>query len=71
MQQPNEVVTIRFEALQDEVTGRVLPGGWFTNVRPGPGELSDIAVVRLDKPVTAISPLPAIAQRMPNQTAPS
>ena len=71
MQQPNEVVTIRFEALQDEVTGRVLPGGWFTNVRPQPGELSDIAVVRLDKPVTAISPLPAIAQRMPNQTAPS
>ncbi len=70
MQPPNEVVTIRFEALQDEVTGRVVPGGWFTNVRRPPGDLSDIAVVRLDKPVTAISPLPAIAQRMPNQSRP-
>src|SRR5215218_2452442 len=45
---PTEVVRIRFEALQDEMTGRVLPGGWFSNARPPPGGLSDIAVVRLD-----------------------
>jgi len=67
---PTEPVTIRFEALQDEVTGRVRPGGWFSNERPAPGELSDIAVVCLDKPVEAISPLPAIAQRMPTQSRP-
>ena len=66
---PTEAVTIRFEILQDEVTGRVLPGGWFTNARPRPGELSDIAVIRLDEPV-AISPLPAIAPRMPAQSRP-
>jgi hypothetical protein len=64
-EQPTDPITIRFEALQDEVTGHVLPGGWFGNARPVPGELSDIAVVGLDKPVQAISPLPAIAQRMP------
>ncbi len=67
---PTEEVTIRFEALQDDVTGRVLPGGWFSNVRPRPGELSDIAVVRLDKPVHAISSLPAIAQYMPAEIRP-
>ena len=69
-EQPTEAVRIHFEALQDEVTGRVLPGGWFSNARPPPGGLSDIAVVRLDKPVLAISPLPAIAQRMPTQSRP-
>ena len=67
---PAEMITIRFEALQDEVTGRVLSGGWFSNVHPAPDGLSDIAVIRLDKPVLAISPLPAIAQRMPNQSRP-
>src|SRR5438552_110649 len=65
---PADPITIRFEALQDELTGHVLPSGWFRNARPAPGELSDIAVLRLDQPVRAISPLPAIAQRMPTQT---
>lgn len=67
---PADPITIRFEALQDEVTGRVRPGGWFSNDRAAPGELSDIAVLRLDKPVEAISPLPAIAQRLPMQSTP-
>jgi Trypsin-like peptidase domain len=67
---PTDPITIRFEALQDEVTGHVRPGGWFSNARPAPGELSDIAVVRLDKPVGVISPLPAIAQRLPTQSRP-
>jgi tetratricopeptide (TPR) repeat protein len=67
---PADLITIRFEALQDEVTGRVRPGGWFANARPAPGELSDMAVVCLDKPARAISPLPAIAQRMPTQSQP-
>jgi trypsin-like peptidase len=67
---PTEVVTVRFEALQDEVTGHVLPGGWFSNARPPPGGLSDIAVVRLNGPVLAISPLLAIALRMPTQSRP-
>ena len=58
---PTGLITIRFEALQEEVTGHVLPGGWFGNASPAPGDLSDIAVLRLDKPVRAISPLPAIA----------
>jgi hypothetical protein len=65
---PTGAVTIRFESLQAEVTGRVLPGGWFSNARPRPGDLSDIAVLRLDKPVLAISSLPAIARRMPTHT---
>jgi tetratricopeptide (TPR) repeat protein len=67
---PPGPVTIRFEALQDEVTGCVVPFGWFGNARPVPGELSDIAVLRLDGPVQAISPLPAIAQRMPTENRP-
>ncbi len=67
---PTDSVTIRFEALQDEVTGQVLPGGWFRNVRAPPGELSDIAVVRLDQPIRVIWPLPAIAQRMPMESRP-
>jgi tetratricopeptide (TPR) repeat protein len=67
---PADPITIRFEALQDELTGHVLPGGWFSNERPAPGDLSDIAVVYLDKPVEAISPLPAIAQRLPTQSRP-
>src|SRR5580658_7280913 len=67
---PADPITIRFEALQAEVTGHVRPGGWFGNERPAPGELSDIAVVCLDKPVEAISPLPAIAQRLPTQSTP-
>ena len=62
---PTNLITIRFEALQREVTGYVHPHGWFSNTRPAPGELSDIAVVCLDDPVRAISFLPAIAQRMP------
>src|SRR5260370_22043032 len=65
---PTALITIRFEALQDEVTGRVHPRGWFGNIRPAPGELSDIAVVCLDNPVRAILFLPAIAQRMPTQS---
>src|SRR5271156_4724397 len=56
---PTDLIVIRFEALQDEVTGHVRPGGWFGNTRPAPSELSDIAVVCLDKPAQAISPLPA------------
>jgi Trypsin-like peptidase domain len=64
---PTDLVTIRFEALQDEVTGHVSSDGWFSNARAAPGELSDIAVVRLNKPVQAIAPLPAIGQRMPTQ----
>ena len=67
---PADPITIRFEALQDELIGHVLPGGWFSNARPAPGELSDIAVLRLNRPNKAISPLPAIAQRMPNQSLP-
>src|SRR5271156_11337 len=67
---PPDLITIHFEALQDEVTGHVLTGGWFSNARPAPGELSDIAVLRLDRPDRAIAPLPAIAQRMPNQSRP-
>jgi hypothetical protein len=67
---PADPITIRFEALQDEVTGHVRSGGWFSNARAAPGELSDIAVVCLDKPVEAISPLPAIAQRLPTQSTP-
>src|SRR5271170_791745 len=67
---PADSITIRFEALQDEVTGHVLPGGWFSNARAAPGELSDIAVLRLDRPTRVISHLPAIAQRMPNQSRP-
>ena len=67
---PADPITIRFEALQDEVTGHVLPGGWFSNARAAPGELSDIAVLRLDQPNQAISPLPAIAQRLPIQSRP-
>lgn len=67
---PADPITIRFEALQDEVTGHVLPGGWFSNDRPAPGELSDIAVLRLDQPNQAISPLPAIAQRLPIESRP-
>lgn len=67
---PADPITIRFEALQDEVTGHVRPGGWFSNERPAPGQLADIAVVCLDKPVEAISPLPAIAQRLPTQSRP-
>jgi tetratricopeptide (TPR) repeat protein len=63
---PTGAVTIRFEALQDEVTGRVISGGWFSNAPCPPGELSDIAVVRLDKSLK-LSPLSAIAQRMPTQ----
>jgi|SRR5271166_463836 len=70
MEPPIDPITLRFEALQDEVTGHVLPGGWFGNARPAPGELSDIAVICLDKPSRAISPLPAIAQRMPTQSRP-
>lgn len=65
---PTGKVTIRFEALQSEVTGQVLPGGWHSNIRARPGGLSDIAVVRLDEPVQAISSLPAIAQYMPAET---
>lgn len=67
---PEGAVTIRLEALQDEVTGRVLPGGWFSNARPPPGGLSDIAVIRLEEAVPAISPLPATAQRLPTQSRP-
>ena len=67
---PNAPVIIRFEALQEEVSGRVLAGGWFTNARKPPGTPADIAVVRLDAPVSAIAPLPAIAQRMPGQSRP-
>ena len=51
---PTDLITIRFEALQDEVTGRVHPRGWFGSARPAPGELSDIAVVCLDNPVRAM-----------------
>jgi hypothetical protein len=69
-QPPVDPITIRFEALQDEVTGHVRPGGWFINDRAAPGELSDIAVICLDKPVEMISPLPAIAQRLPTQSRP-
>lgn len=65
---PTDLIAIHFEALQHEVTGRVHPRGWFVNTRPAPGELSDIAVVRLDNPVQGISFLPAIAQRMPTQS---
>ena len=67
---PTDPITIRFEALQDELTGHVVPGGWFSNARAARGELSDIAVLRLNQPNKAISPLPAIAQRMPNQSLP-
>jgi hypothetical protein len=67
---PADPITIRFEALQDELTGHILPGGWFSNDRAAPGELSDIAVLRLDQPNRAISPLPAIAQRLPTQSRP-
>src|SRR5271154_4394335 len=67
---PADPITIRFEALQHELTGHVLPGGWFSNARPAPGEFSDIAVLRLDQPTQGISHLPAIAQRMPNQSRP-
>ena len=45
---PTDPVTIRFEALQDEVAGHVLSGGWFSNARPASGDVSDIAVVRLN-----------------------
>ena len=48
----------------------MLPGGWFSNSRPAPGKFADIAVLRLDKPNPAISPLPAIAQRMPTESRP-
>jgi hypothetical protein len=47
---PADPIKIRFEALRDELIGHVLPGGWFSNARPAPGELSDIAVLRLDRP---------------------
>jgi tetratricopeptide (TPR) repeat protein len=67
---PGEQITIRFEALQDEVTGHVLRGGWFPNIRAARGELSDIAVVCLDKPVAAIEPLPKIGERMPAERRP-
>ena len=67
---PGEQITVRFEALQDEVTGHALRGGWFPNIRAARGELSDIAVVCLDKPVAAIEPLPKIGERMPAERRP-
>jgi histidinol-phosphate aminotransferase len=59
-------ITIRFEALQQEVKGHVLDNGWFANTQPQPGKLSDIAIVRLERSLP-LEPLPAIAQRMPTQ----
>jgi tetratricopeptide (TPR) repeat protein len=60
---PTSDITIRFEALDVEVSGRVLPGGWFCNAAPRRNRLSDIAVIRLSAPLE-IPLLPAIAQRL-------
>ena len=68
---PRALVTIRFEAIQQELPGRVVPEGWFANSSPPPGGLADIAVIRLDAPFPADWVVPAIATRLPTERRPA
>jgi tetratricopeptide (TPR) repeat protein len=63
---PTDRVVVRFEALESESTGRVLRNGWFPDSARSRDGLSDIAIVRLQRPVDGIT-IPAIARTIPNQ----
>ena len=67
---PTGPVKVHFGAMDEEVTGYVLEGGWFGNGKPSANRLSDIAVLRLDRRVESITMHPPIVQRLPAQTRP-
>jgi hypothetical protein len=58
---PTAHIVINFEAIGIEVTGRVIPTGWFSNAKAPLAGPADIAFIRLDHPVPDYPGLPALA----------
>jgi tetratricopeptide (TPR) repeat protein len=68
---PDAPISIRFEAIQQELPARLVAEGWFTNAPQPPGALADIAILRLETPFPSAGALPAIAARLPTQRCPA
>ena len=65
LQMPGADVTIRFEMMGKNITGKVQTNGWFPTVDQV-GQISDVAVLQLDEPLVGV-PIPALAHVMPSQ----
>jgi hypothetical protein len=64
IERPGDRITIRLEKMDKDVNGTVHAKGWFPTAS-GAGQLSDIAIIKLDQPLDGLDFL-HVATTMPN-----